>query len=149
MNDLPPEARAQLMAAEAAIGDAGPGDAAAVGAQDPSKAAAEQKAKQRLQAFKKLVFDRRPSSVLKAWAQPELKPYDPTEDEEKSSGADDAPAGSEGAAAPGGSPKQERASAAGQSSAIGVVGPRPTLSVRRTSSSAPVVVVGAPPPTTP
>ena len=77
LNDLPPEARAQLMSAGADIGDAGPGDAAAVGAQDPSKAAAEQKAKQRLQAFKKLAFDRRPSSILKAWAQPELKPYGP------------------------------------------------------------------------
>ena len=49
--------------------------------QDPAAKAAAALANKRLQAFKKLVFDRRPSSVLAAWAAPELKPYDPAEDE--------------------------------------------------------------------
>jgi hypothetical protein len=48
--------------------------------QDPGVAEAANK---RLQAFKQAIFDRRPSSVLKAWSTPELKPYDPAEENEK------------------------------------------------------------------
>ncbi len=46
---------------------------------DPEAAAAAEK----LTKWKGLVFDRRPSSVLAAWAAPELKPYDPAEEEGK------------------------------------------------------------------
>ena len=80
LNDLPPEARAQLEQAQAAMDAQGQGGDAAAAKQDPAEAAAAQKAQQRFQEFKKLVFDRRPSSILKAWAQPELKPYDPSEE---------------------------------------------------------------------
>ncbi|MBL8751269.1 MAG: hypothetical protein JNK78_19080 [Planctomycetes bacterium] len=54
-------------------------DAAAAAA---AKAVAEAKAAAnvRLQKWKQLTFDRRPSSVLAAWAAPELKPYDPSEE---------------------------------------------------------------------
>ena len=37
----------------------------------------------RLMMWKALVFDRRPSSILGAWAAPELKPYDPAEDKKE------------------------------------------------------------------
>ncbi|MGC6489283.1 MAG: hypothetical protein ACON4Z_16675, partial [Planctomycetota bacterium] len=86
LEDLPPEVQAQL----AGQGGA-PAQGAEPGAQDAAKQAAEQKAQRRLQAFKKVVFDRRPSSILKAWAQPELKPYDPSEEAQQPSGAGDAP----------------------------------------------------------
>lgn len=42
--------------------------------------ATDKAATEKLQLWKKLVFDRRPSSVLAAWAAPELKPYDPAEE---------------------------------------------------------------------
>ena len=71
-DDLPTEVRAQVEAAQARGAGQGPGSGVAAASQDPAKAAAALKAKQRLQAFKKLVFDRRPSSILKAWAQPRL-----------------------------------------------------------------------------
>ncbi len=69
-------------------------------AQDPkaAEAAALQAAKTRLQEFKKLVFDRRPSTVLKAWSAPELKPYDPAEEASKKGGAAASPEGGAGAA---------------------------------------------------
>jgi hypothetical protein len=54
--------------------------------QDPAQPKADPKAAKRLAAFKKLVFDRRPSSMLKAWAAPELKPYDPSEEEKSGRG---------------------------------------------------------------
>lgn len=79
MEDLPPEVAAAMAKAAAGQVPAGAQDPAA----DPAKAAADQKAAKRLAAFKKLVFDRRPSSILKAWAAPELKPYDPKEEEAK------------------------------------------------------------------
>ena len=91
IEDLPPEVQAQL-AAQAGGAQQGGADAAA---QDAADKAAEQKAQRRLQEFKKVVFDRRPSSILKAWAQPELKPYDPSEEQ----GEDAAPAGGEAAGA--------------------------------------------------
>lgn len=80
--------------------------AAAAQPQDPAQAAANAKLAKRLQAFKKLIFDRRPSSILKAWAQPELKPYDPKEEKDNkgkagASGAAGA-AGNAGAGANGG-----------------------------------------------
>lgn len=74
--------------------------AAAAVPQDPVEAAAAAKANLRLQAFRKLVFDRRPSSILKAWAAPELKPYDPKEEENK----DGAKEGEGDAATPAGKP---------------------------------------------
>jgi len=43
----------------------------------------DQSASERLAKWKALVFDRRPSSVLKAWAAPELKPYDPAEERQE------------------------------------------------------------------
>ena len=49
---------------------------AAAGATDPAVT-------EKLTKWKTLVFDRRPSSVLAAWAAPELEPYDPAEDKEK------------------------------------------------------------------
>ncbi|MCA8976810.1 MAG: hypothetical protein KDC98_18960, partial [Planctomycetes bacterium] len=49
-------------------------------AADATAAAAEAAATERLAKWKKLIFDRRPSSILKAWAAPELKPYDPAEE---------------------------------------------------------------------
>ncbi|MFN3243878.1 MAG: hypothetical protein ACE37K_20395 [Planctomycetota bacterium] len=100
--DLPPEVRARLeqMQAQGAQGPQGQQPAAGNNAQDQKQAAEAAKLQKRLVAFKKLVFDRRPSSILKAWAQPELKPYDPKEEEKK--GKDGKPAG--GAAQPGGQP---------------------------------------------
>lgn len=76
---LPPEIAAQLAAQ-------GQDPAAAAVVQDPAQAAAQAAASQRLAAFKQLVFDRRPSSILKAWSSPELKPYDPKEEEAKGAG---------------------------------------------------------------
>ena len=64
-------------------GDSAPANQDPVPAAQGADAAAAAKAGKRLQAFRKLVFDRRPSSVLKAWAGPELKPYDPKEEEGK------------------------------------------------------------------
>lgn len=64
--------------------------------QGPAKSASSSTAKLRLAGLKKLIFDRRPSSVLKAWIAPELKPYDPSEEKQSagttSSGDADAPA---------------------------------------------------------
>lgn len=48
-----------------------PADPAAV-----AKAAETAKLQQRLQKFLQVQFDRRPSTVLKAWAAPEIEPYD-------------------------------------------------------------------------
>ncbi|MCR9244719.1 MAG: hypothetical protein NXI31_06790 [bacterium] len=56
----------------------GPASAASGGDSEADKAA-----KAMLAKWKKLVFDRRPSSVLAAWAAPELKPYDPAEEKKK------------------------------------------------------------------
>ena len=74
-------------------------------AQDPESAAAKaaedaakQKAQKRLQEFKKVVFDRRPSTVLKAWAAPELKPYDPAEEKTKDGAASETSTGGAGEA---------------------------------------------------
>ena len=58
------------MQAQGAQGPQGQQPAAGNNAQDPKQAAEAAKLQKRLVAFKKLVFDRRPSSILKAWAQP-------------------------------------------------------------------------------
>ena len=103
----------------------------------------------RLQAFKKIVFDRRPSSILKAWAAPELKPYDPKEEKKE-----DAPAsgsaevdndsvdgsGSTGALAPGVAPlmgaKPVAVGVRGVPGAPGkAVGVKMTKAVRSSSSA--------------
>ena len=62
--------------------------------------AAAKLAKKRLTMFKKLSFDRRPSSILKAWAEPELKPYDPSEEEAEQQRGDQAGGGADGATEP-------------------------------------------------
>ena len=55
-----------------------PADAATAAApQDPAAAAAAAAATAKLQKWKTLLYDRRPSTMLQAWAAPELKPYDP------------------------------------------------------------------------
>ncbi len=54
--------------------------------QDPAAAAAAAAAaagNARLQQWKQLKFDRRPSAILQAWAAAELKPYDPAEEKAK------------------------------------------------------------------
>ena len=51
--------------------------------QDPAAAAAAAAATQRQQKFQQLQYDRRPSTVLKVWSLPELKPYDPSEEKDK------------------------------------------------------------------
>ncbi|MBM3973580.1 MAG: hypothetical protein FJ301_05715 [Planctomycetes bacterium] len=51
--------------------------------QDPAAAAAAASANQRVQKWKQLQWDRRPSSILQAWSLPELKPYDPAEEKDK------------------------------------------------------------------
>jgi len=45
-------------------------------------AAANAAANARLQKWKQLQFDRRPSAVLAAWAAPELQPYDPAKEKD-------------------------------------------------------------------
>jgi len=57
--------------------------------QDPAAAAAAATAAatQRVQKWKALQYDRRPSTVLQAWSQPELKPYDPAEEKDKAAAA--------------------------------------------------------------
>ena len=63
-----------------------------------AKAAEQAAAQQRLQKWLQLQFDRRPSTVLKAWAAPELEPYDPVKEaakekaEREKNGGADAPA---------------------------------------------------------
>jgi hypothetical protein len=61
--------------------------------QDPAAVAAAAVVTARLQKFKQTQFDRRPSSVIKAWAAPELKPYDPAEEAEKAKEKGGAPSG--------------------------------------------------------
>ena len=56
---------------------------------------ADPAAAERLQKWKQLKFDRRPSAILQAWAAPELTPYDPAEEAPK-----DAAPGSVGTATP-------------------------------------------------
>jgi len=75
--ELSPEVAERLAAQQAQGG----GEAAVDG-----KAA--QAANKRLQAFKQLQFDRRPSAMLAAWAAPELKPYDPSEERQGAGGGD-------------------------------------------------------------
>lgn len=61
-----------------------PQDPAAPAApQDPAAAAAAAAGTARIAKLKQTFFDRRPSSILQAWAAPELKPYDPAEEKEK------------------------------------------------------------------
>ncbi len=48
-------------------------------------------AKGRFERFKALPWDRRPSTVLKAWVAPELKPYDPAEEAAKAKPVEVAP----------------------------------------------------------
>ena len=71
-------------AAEPGVG-ANAGDPGAP--QDPAAAAeaaaTAAAANARVQKWKQLQFDRRPSTVLQAWSLPELKPYDPAEEKEK------------------------------------------------------------------
>lgn len=155
--DLPPEVRARLeeMRAKAGQGPGGAAPAKPTAAQDPAKAAEQQKLQKRLQAFKKLVFDRRPSSILKAWAQPELKPYDPKEEEKK--GKDGKAGAGSGAAQPGGQPAPGMGapgeSAAGKTMAVNLGAVRAgtplqpstgAVRIARTSSGA--TLVTPPPP---
>ncbi|MEO6596867.1 MAG: hypothetical protein ABIP94_19150 [Planctomycetota bacterium] len=53
---------------------------------DPAAAAAAAAANARLQKWKQLTYDRRPSTILQAWAAPELKPYDPAEEKKSEDG---------------------------------------------------------------
>ena len=62
--------------------------AAPAAAVDPKAAAA---ATERQQKFQQLQWDRRPSTVLKVWSLPELKPYDPSEEKDKKEGEAAAP----------------------------------------------------------
>jgi hypothetical protein len=69
----------------------GPPAVAAPGAagrppQDPAAAAAAAAAAARMNQWKQLKFDRRPSAILQAWAAPELKPYDPSEEKDEANG---------------------------------------------------------------
>jgi hypothetical protein len=80
----------RLGAAPATPGPDAPPKPEAVVAQDPAAKpatpvdpAAAAAATARVQKFKQLQFDRRPSSILQAWSAPELKPYDPAEDKDK------------------------------------------------------------------
>ena len=57
--------------------------AIAVAPQDPAAAAAAAQANLRVQKWKQLQWDRRPSSILQAWSLAELKPYDPAEEKDK------------------------------------------------------------------
>ncbi|MCB9879128.1 MAG: hypothetical protein H6835_16150 [Planctomycetes bacterium] len=66
--------------------------------QTPEEAAKMQAQTQRLQQFQQLVFDRRPSSILAAWAGPELKPYDPAEEEKEKKDGEPSGAAQPGAA---------------------------------------------------
>ncbi|MFK7741776.1 MAG: hypothetical protein AB8H80_15765 [Planctomycetota bacterium] len=106
LSDLPPEVQAALAAEQGGQGGQGPAAAGSGTPVDPAKQAADQKAQRRLQAFKKLFFDRRPSSILKAWSAPELKPYDPKEEKDKkgkggaAGGANGSAPGSSSSAAP-------------------------------------------------
>jgi hypothetical protein len=54
--------------------------AASAAPQDPAMATGATAASQRVQKWKALQYDRRPSTILQAWARPELKPYDPAEE---------------------------------------------------------------------
>jgi len=101
-----------------------------------------------LQEFKKLIFDRRPSSILNAWAQPELKPYDPSEEPAKSDDTSpQVPQGEQGAAAPasdsGFDPNQWN-TAIGSGSRVGAVsgGLTPARPVRSTTAT--VILRAAP-----
>ena len=79
-------------------------------AQDPQPAApaapvdpaAQAAATERVQKWKQLQFDRRPSVVLQAWSKPELKPYDPAEDKGKEGEAGNVEAGAPPDAVPAG-----------------------------------------------
>jgi len=74
-----------------------PGTAAAP--QDPAAAAATAAATAKLQKWKTLLYDRRPSTMLQAWAAPELKPYDPAEEKKPENTKPAAPADAQAAAA--------------------------------------------------
>ncbi|MCU0862156.1 MAG: hypothetical protein MUC36_00055 [Planctomycetes bacterium] len=60
-----------------------PGQDPAAAGQDPNAAAAAAAGQARVQRWKQLQFDRRPSTILQAWSAPELKPYDPAEEKAK------------------------------------------------------------------
>jgi hypothetical protein len=77
-------------------------------AADPAAAAA---ASQRVQKWKQLQFDRRASTTLHAWSQPELKPYDPAEDKGKEKDKAGAAAGA-ATPAPGAAPPAAAGTAA-------------------------------------
>lgn len=64
----------------------------------PTDPVATAAATQRVQKWKQLQFDRRPSSILQAWSAPELKPYDPAEEKAKGAAAGTAPDPAPGAA---------------------------------------------------
>ena len=77
-------------------------DPAAGAPLDPKAAAA---ATERQQKFQQLPWDRRPSTVLKVWSSPELKPYDPAEEKAKEEQAKkDGVTGDAAAPAPSGAP---------------------------------------------
>ena len=74
----PPAAAPAEVAPDAALQDpaaTAAGGAAAIAAKAKNDAAT------RLQKWRQVKFDRRPSAILQAWAAPELKPYDPNQPE--------------------------------------------------------------------
>jgi hypothetical protein len=66
---------------------------------DPAAAAAAQA---KVQQWKQLQFDRRPSSILAAWSSKELLPYDPAEEKDKAKARGEAAPGMAGAVVAGG-----------------------------------------------
>jgi hypothetical protein len=89
---MPGAALGELLEAEAQVQDPS-------APQDPAAAGAAAAATARVQKWKQLQFDRRPSTILQAWSTPELKPYDPAEEKDKENKRE---AGASGGAAVGG-----------------------------------------------
>jgi hypothetical protein len=74
-----PAVPAKRAAAAGTEQDPRPDAAATTPAADPAAAGAAAAASARLQKWKQVRFDRRPSAILQAWAAPEPKPFDPAE----------------------------------------------------------------------
>lgn len=144
----------EIVANEAA-GEQGPEAAAAIKpGNDPGAAMAAK----RLQKLQQLVFDRRPSSILRAWAAPDLKPFDPAEeqtDKAKQGQQDNAgsaePGGAGANAAGGDAAAQLRTVLGGAPTAAGpaltlrpAAGPAATVPARSAPAAAPVTVSGQP-----
>lgn len=100
-----------LLPGGAAIRIGGEGGAA------PAAAAAGQAESPRLAALKALVYDRRPSAILKAWSSP-WPPPEPTEEDVPSDGeAASQPASAPAASAPAATPEQAAEQAAAEAAA--------------------------------